>query len=298
MEQTQIKETLQKCMTMHNLNKAQLARLIGISPWAIGAWLSGKRKVSSKYIMTIINISELPPKSDLSYILLVRELENELKNSKKMNPIDLFDTIHLVLEAASARLLKFPEQKVPLSLNDAIDKLLISYDEQGLSDLNQKIARQIAFNSKSNIEFFEECHGFEDDGYEIRFYIDEEDNILTMEYDTWMRHSWIGYMEDDTLDISSPESLDARHIFESHVKKLANRIFNRMEFKLKENTSWDYDKEIATLTLTYYAKLDQPRIKRNIILLKNFNNELNEYSHDLDDLIYKPYFKKEEHENT
>ena len=65
MTTTQPRPDIKAFIDARGLTQAQFAALLGIGPWAVGAWISGERDLCGKHAQRVAFLMDLPDGTDL-----------------------------------------------------------------------------------------------------------------------------------------------------------------------------------------------------------------------------------------
>lgn len=91
---------IMKFLEKRKLTRAALAHLIGVEPWTVGAWISGERKVSTKYAARIQYFLSLPEEADLVYFPAADHLAAKMRCASHRDAAEVSESLNRILESA------------------------------------------------------------------------------------------------------------------------------------------------------------------------------------------------------
>lgn len=295
---------LELLMSSRNLNKSQTAKILGVEPWTVGAWLSGKREISSKYKEKINEYLDLPQTSDLLISPAVNQLAKQINQAEdEADVVKVTDALTKIITSASYKLVYFSIQSIDVKLMAALKKMLEVYDDCSIAKVNQTISNILADRmldtSFSPEEYAYQCiERTEKDALNKELILELSSGILSAHYsltfnindELYKRYDDIkeefgskhfnfehGYYESLFNEETGECLLDDEEIntalipikekHEVDTRECALMIFQFTDFEEDERNSMWTDNN--TYSVTYKISLDDPKFKDSLRMVMN-----------------------------
>lgn len=297
-------EHLADLIENRHLNNAQMAKILGVAGWAIGAWLAGKRQISEKYKEKIYELLKLPASADLQIAPALRSLTN------KINGVEVEAGVPHVMAALVETVQTVAYKLADFSLNEissrelkALEQLLAAYDDNSIARLNQMmasiLAERLLIASLTAEEYAKKCIELSENDpfnkellleidseylyahYSLAIDVDQalyershliEEEFGSSHYDERCKYS-MGTFDYETgrclLDDDDRESV-LQPIRDQHENKTIDmviKIFQCTAFEVDE--TYEPWVESDVYSLTYKISLDHPKFKEHLRMVMN-----------------------------
>ncbi|HAU3625178.1 TPA: hypothetical protein F7146_10215 [Legionella pneumophila] len=156
------KEYLEYFINSRGLNNSQMAKALEVERATVGAWISGKREISEKYREKIFEFSKLLPTDDLIITPAVSKLIKCIKNADDEGDLDfIINAFVRTTNEVAYKFIDFSPHSVKKTEIDALENLLISFDDISLTEINNLISRVLNYRmyiyALSPDEYVEKC---------------------------------------------------------------------------------------------------------------------------------------------
>lgn len=266
-------ENLELLMNSRNLNRAQTAKILGVEPWTVGAWLAGKREISTKYKDKINEFLNLPLTSDLLVAPAVNQLIKQIYQvDDEIDSPKISNALSRIITEASYKLYDFSTPSADESIISALKVMLRLYDFNSLAQINQvvtaSISERIYLSSITPEEYANKCTELAVfDKLNTELFFDHYDNGL------WAHYS-VTFHDNEELkaamsreDISRDELYQIKRELEGDAQLIAEKIFQYTAFEMDStNDQWVSD---DTYSLAYYIQVNHPQFKESLRVLMN-----------------------------
>jgi transcriptional regulator with XRE-family HTH domain len=258
-------------MTGRNLNRAQMAKILGVEPWTVGAWLSGKREISAKYKEKVNEYLSLPQTSDLLVAPAVNQLSKQIAQVEdEADAMKVTDALVRIITSASYKLEEFSIRKIDQNLLIGLRKMLGVFDDQSVAHLNQLISavltERLFISSVSAEEYAKKCVEIAtNDKLNTELYLELDADRLYANYS-------VSFCGDESLenakhldDVSVLRDIQYQLKDEAHAT--GEIIFRYTDFEVDSiNDHWINDE---IYSMSYHISIMHPRFKESLRLLMN-----------------------------
>lgn len=266
-------EKLELLMNTRNLNKSQAAKILGVEPWTVGAWLAGKREISAKYKDKINEFLSLPLTSDLLVTPAVNQLIKQIYQVDDESDSPKISTaLARIIHEASYKLGDFSAPSIDESIMSALKIMFGVYDSYSLTQINQLIAANISertyISSISSEEYANKCKKLSElDKLNSELYLELYQDCLYAHYSVTFHDNEELNTAKSYKDSSSKELRDIQDMLEGEAQLIAEKIFLYTAFEMDSSTDhWVSD---DTYSLSYYMPFNHPQFKESLRLLMN-----------------------------
>lgn len=266
-------EKLELLMSSRNLNRSQTAKILGVEPWTVGAWLVGKREISAKYIEKINEFLKLPSTSDLLITPAVNQLIKQIYQvDDETDSLKISNALARIITETSYKLRDFSAPIVDESIMSALKIMLSTYDSYSLTKINQlitaSISERIYISSISPEEYANICVKLSE--------IDSINSelLLDVHQDRLYAHFSVTFFDNEELnsaksceDTSRTELRDIQYGLQNEAQLIAEKKFIFTAFEMDSiNDQWIRD---DIYSLSYYIRFNHPQFKESLRLLMN-----------------------------
>lgn len=179
------KHALVALMEKHKLNNTQMARLLEVEPWTVGAWINEQRVISDKYRTRIFELNSHSADYDIFLMPPLIKLHHRIYETTDER-LDTISNIQAIFnKSIKNRYSKADSWReiTPKEL-ESLEALWSVYDDDSIIQLNTLVAgvlgKRRAINIKSDSEFIQEFkEKLEGSEYEI---IENEDVLSISTY--------------------------------------------------------------------------------------------------------------------
>ena len=266
-------DKLELLMNSRNLNRTQTAKILGVEPWTVGAWLAGKREISAKYKEKINELISLPLTSDLLIAPTVNQLIKQINQVEdESDAAKVTDALAKIIKEASYKLGEFSVQSVDESIISAFRKMLETYDNYSLAQINQLmteiISERILVSSISSVEYAKKCIELsEKDKLNNELFLDLDSERLYASYSVTFYDNEDLISAKSSNDNSRQDLRSIQYELEDEARLIAENIFRYTAFEMDSiNDQWTSD---DTYYLPYHISLNHPQFKESLRLLMN-----------------------------
>ncbi len=265
-------EHLEWLINSRDLNKSQMSKVLEVEAWTIGAWLSGKREISSKYKEKIFSLLKLPKTADLLIAPAVNQLSKKIADVEDATELQHVTTaLENVLRIIGRKLSNSCLQSINTKTIIAFKEALKPYDDYSIMQLNKFIASLVQerglISTISNEAYATQCiKHFENNKYLDNLLIELEKDQLTVTYfsESYEPSSFLIRDAQGEVNLSSEEQND---FFEECIIDDAKKLFAYTSFE-EETTNRQWG-SAETYLVIYSIPLTHPQFKESLRMLIN-----------------------------